>query len=59
MDDVHATQKRIESSTHDHTSNMIDRNRVDSVYDAWPGRQLNTAFQHTDQEIIGIADTRV
>jgi hypothetical protein len=38
---------------------MIDWNRADSVYDAWPGRQLNAASQHMDQEIIGIADCQV
>jgi hypothetical protein len=54
---MYATWERIESSSHDHTSNMIDRDSVDSVDNAWPGRQLNAALQHTDQEVIGIADT--
>jgi hypothetical protein len=40
MDDMYATWERIESSSHDHTGNMIDRNSVDSIDDAWPGRQL-------------------
>jgi hypothetical protein len=57
VDDVYAIWERIESSSHDHTSNVIDWNSVDSVDDAWSGRQLNAALQHTDQEVIGIADT--
>lgn len=56
---VDTAGKGVESSCNHDTRDVVDRDGVDSVDNAWARLELDTALEHTDQEVVNVAHAHV
>lgn len=47
----------VEASCNDDAGDVAYRHSIDSVDDAWTARQLDTALEHADEEVVIVAGT--
>ncbi|KAI6751764.1 hypothetical protein HG531_006460 [Fusarium graminearum] len=57
VSNVNTVRQGVKRTSHDNVGDVVHGYSVDCVDDVRPNAKLNTALEHSDQEIVSVADT--